>query len=123
MEKYIIMLDGTMVCGNFAGPRDGNKNSNKKCCKYPGCFFLVIVFDDRLLLLTVVRVSSNIIRIDERELLHQVMKMTLYYTFLTFLRGFESVQSKQLILELAKHNIEVLNTKRFVSEVTHYVYI
>ena len=44
--------------------------------------------------------------------------------FLTFLRGFESVlQSKQLILELAKQNIEVLNTKRFVSEVTHYVYI
>ena len=43
--------------------------------------------------------------------------------FLTFLRGFESVlQSKQLILELAKQNIEVLNTKHFVSEVTHYVY-
>ena len=44
-------------------------------------------------------------------------------TFLTFLRGFESVQSKQLILELAKQNIEVLNTKSFVFEVTHYVCI
>ena len=39
--------------------------------------------------------------------------------FLKFLWGFESVQSKPLILELAKQNIEVLNTKRFVSEVTH----
>ena len=44
-------------------------------------------------------------------------------TFLTFLRGCESVQSKELILELAKHNIEVLNTKHFLSEVTHHVYI
>ena len=111
MEKYIIMLDGTMVCGNFAGPRDGNKNSNKKCCKYPG-FFLVIVFDDRLQLLTVVRVTSNIIRIDERELLHQVMKtlQPMYFppqlytdkTFLTFLQGFESVQSKQLTVHYRK---------------------
>ena len=41
--------------------------------------------------------------------------------FLTFWGGCESVQSKQLILELAKHNIEVLNTKGFVFEVTHYL--
>ena len=40
-------------------------------------------------------------------------------TFLTFLRGFESVQSEQLILELAKQNIEDLNTKRFLSEVKY----
>ena len=40
-------------------------------------------------------------------------------TFLTFLRGCESVQSEQQILEFAEQDIEVLNTKRFLSEVKH----